>query len=62
MFCYQFGFGQQVGNESQGSATLADKVKTRTSFGRGRRERRCAGEEKEEGYWDILIAFSKADC
>ena len=38
------------------SAMVADKVNKRTSYRRGRRERRGAGEEKEKG---LLRAF---DC
>ena len=39
---------QKIVHKLQASATLADKVKEMTLFGRGRRERRCAREEKEE--------------
>ena len=41
------------------SVTSADKVKQMT-FGRGRRERRCAGGEKEEGVDRIFNQCSKA--
>ena len=40
---------QKAGNKEQRSATLAYKVKQIISLGRGRRKRRCAREEKEEG-------------
>ena len=40
---------QKVGPESQKTETWAAKKRTRAVFGRGRRERRGAGEEKEEG-------------
>ena len=44
--------GQRTaGNKLKMSATLADHLVPRGSFGRGRRERRCAREEKERrGY------------
>ena len=40
---------QKVRPKSKISAALADKLKKRGWFWRGRQERRCAGEEKEEG-------------
>ena len=49
VFVYEFVGRQKGGEKTQRSATLADKVKTHSIFGRGRRERWGAGEEKEEG-------------
>ena len=57
LFCFQ---GRQtVFQKSEISVTLAEKVKQITLFGRIRRERRCAREEKEEGLLRTLIAFSR---
>ena len=42
---------QKVGPKSKSSAILAAKLKKSDSLGRGRRERRCTGEEKEEGLY-----------
>ena len=50
VFFDEFLVRQKVTYKSKISATLADKVKNTTSFGRGRRERRRAGEEKELGF------------
>ena len=49
VFFDEFLVRQKVGQKLQSSLTLADKLKKGSSFGRGRRERRCAREEKEEG-------------
>ena len=46
-FVDEFLVRQNFDQKSKLSSTLADKVKTFTSFWRGRRERRRAGEEKE---------------
>ena len=49
MFIYEFSCRRKIGQTSQTSATLADNLIRMGSFGAGRRERRGAGEEKEEG-------------
>ena len=46
---YELLVRQKVGHQSQLAATLADKLKKCGWFGRGRRERRRAGGEKELG-------------
>ena len=49
VFFDEFFDWQEVDPKSQFSSMLAANVKKCGSFGRGRRERRYAGEEKEEG-------------
>jgi hypothetical protein len=49
VFFDEFLARHKVGQKHKISAALADELKKRGWFGRGRRERRCAGEEKEEG-------------
>ena len=50
MFFYELLVRQKHYPKSQLSPTLADKLKKCFWFGRGWRERRCAGEEKGEGF------------
>ena len=51
--CHEFGYvfwgRQEVCQKSQRSAALVDQAQTNTFLGRGRRERRYAEGEKEEG-------------
>ena len=49
VFFYEFWVRQKVGPKSQSSAISATNSKKRGWFGRGRQERRRAGEEKELG-------------
>ena len=49
VFLMSFWIGEQVGPKFRKSATLTDKLIPMGWLGRGRRERRRAGEEKELG-------------
>ena len=56
-YVFEWIFGSaKVSNKSQMAAVLADDLILAAIFARGRRERRCAGEEKEEGL------LRTADC
>ena len=56
VFFDEFGGRRKVDQQSKISATLAENLVPSSSSGRGRWERRCAGEMKEEGL------LSTVDC
>ena len=64
VFVYELLGGQTVGQQLQTSTTLADSLILLGSFGRGRREKRGARAEKDEGPLRTADCFQEfiVDC